>query len=211
VASRARNYRAPLKPNPQIVLEYISPEVRSNLIDWLLNQPLSYPQVTAKLKEVHGIEVGTEAIRKFYARHVYPIMLQRRDYEVSVAAQMAAGIKKNPGEFFVTTIDSVQRRMAKLATDEESSVRELKLCLDLIIRWGDQDLRRRKLNIMERQLALYEKRYKAAEEALAKRNHGVDDNAFVERMRKIFKRDQITNHSNGEEKEIVPRSNGFAT
>jgi hypothetical protein len=187
-----------LKPHTRAKLEFIPQETREKLVDWLLNHPLNYRQVCKKLKEECGLQVGRECVAKFYRKWVWPRLVERREHLVDFSDDYTRECKRKPGSFYGATLDALAQRGMRIAMDEETSPKEMKLIIDSLIRLREQTIKEQKLELYLKQIKLAEKRLKAAEE-LAKESK-LTKEELVDKFRRIFHGDQNsqTNTQNGE-------------
>jgi hypothetical protein len=187
-----------LKPHTTATLEYIPEETRKKLIDWLVNQPLNYKQVCDKLREECGVIVCREALGRFYRKWVWPLIVERRAHLVDISDEYKKEIKNKPGSFYCATLDALAQRGMRIAMDEDTTPREMKLIIDSLIRLREQSLKEQKLEIYMKQIKLAAKRLKAAED-LAKESK-LTKEELVDKFRRIFHGDQNspTNTQNGE-------------
>lgn len=186
------------KPNPTARLEYISQETREKLIGWLVDQPLNYKQIVDKLKNECGVQTSRVALGVFYRKWVWPLMVERREHLVNFSENYSSEIKKNPGSFYCATLDALAQRGMRIAMDEETTPKELKLIIDTLIRLREQTLKEQKLEVYMKQIKLAEKRLKAAED-LAKQSQ-LTKEELVDKFRRIFHGEQNgkTHTQNGE-------------
>ena len=186
----------PLKPKFNNKIFYAPREVRSQVDQWLINpdpaQPKRLKDIQEWLEKKHGIRVDQTTISHYYRDHCHSYVAERRKNELEVADKLYEHIQKKPGQFYLTAMDELTRRGMKMAMNDSTDPKELVRVITSLVSARKQSLEEQKLKFMERRLRILERRQAALEEALGKRSSKLNDDKFVERIRKVFQREEIT-------------------
>jgi hypothetical protein len=198
------------RPDPKNKLGYLSDDQHLQLVRWLLKSGFSYAKILCLIKEKFGISCGVTCLSRYFLKNVAQYMITRRQRNVDIALQVKGASKLNNDEFVPLTLDNIKRMVWEMSNDPHADPRHIKIYYELLLRAEDNAIKRETLSVKMRRLDILEKRLKAAEEAASDLKLG--DKEFADRIRGIFKRDEIS-HTNGQSKTQDTRvhTNGITT
>lgn len=179
-----------LKPTTKAILEYITYDQRVTLCDWLLNRRMTYAEVVVQLKEQFDVQCSIFAVQEFYRKYVYQELIRRRAESVREAGMRTEEIAKNPGDFIKPTMDALWEKAFLESRKPESSVKEMKIYVELLVRLKAQLLDERKVELMERRMVQLERKTAALEKEANKKPR-LTDQEFMEKMRTVLKGEKL--------------------
>src|SRR5262245_56287971 len=169
---------------PRATLEYLDKEQTKKLCEWLLGR-FSYRENRRKLKEELGVDTHLAAISKFYKRNVLQHVLRMREQAVYMAAGYSEEALKSPGRFTSATMDALEAKAMTACFDPSTSPKDLKVYLELLLRWQEQKIREEANQLKLRRLEMLERRQAKLEETIT--NSRLSSEEVAERCRLIFK------------------------
>jgi hypothetical protein len=182
---------------PTTNLDYLPQELRIDICDWMLNSRMAYSAMKVKLKAEHNFTTSEKQLSQFYRRYCLPELMRRRAEAAHIAAMRAEKADSEPADFCKSTLDVLWEKAFTEAQRPESAVKDLKIYVELLARINGQILDERKVELMQRRLALVEKKQAAIEQDLKKKSRVTDDK-FLAKVRTVLKGGNPTN--NGKEK-----------
>jgi hypothetical protein len=199
------------RPGKKGVLTSITSEQHQQLCYWLLRTKLTYPDIADRIKKEWGLEVNNMALSNYYRTNIASYLISQRQRNIDVVTKVNSDLAKNPAEFVPASLDSLKRMAWMLSNDPSPDPKAIKIVFELILRFGEQDLRRNALAVKLRKIYLLERKAAAAEDAA--RDTKLSDSDFADRMRRIFKQNALPNGTqNGHtEKEEASDRNGIST
>lgn len=177
------------RPSAKNVLERMSQEQTEQLCEWLLST-LTYEQILVKLKSEFDVTATRLALSKFYKIWVLPHLFRRRQAAVEMAAGYTDQVRKYPGNFTQATMDALEHKAMAACFDGSTSPKDLKIFLDLLLRWQEQKLREQQIELKLKRLEHLESKQKKAEEIFSSK---LSPQEKAERCRLIFKQNGTTN------------------
>ena len=173
------------KPRSDSVLDGLPPERREQLVRWLVDENLKYPEAVARVWEKFGVKTSVSALQKFYARRCFSLRAdQARDFAELVVEQA----KQDPAKFDEATLALVKQRAFERVYARDGNLNELAVLAGILGDSAKLELKRRELELGERRVTLLEQKA-----ALADKAKGVvDDQSLTEeqkaaRLREIFR------------------------
>ena len=65
------------KPRSDSVLDSLPPERREQLVRWLVDENLKYPEAVTRVWERFGVKTSVSALQKFYARRCFTLRAEQ--------------------------------------------------------------------------------------------------------------------------------------
>lgn len=150
------------KPRSDSVLDGLPPERREQLVRWLVDENLKYPEAVQRVWEKFGVKTSVNALQRFYARKCFALRAdQAREFADLVVEQ--AG--QDPEKFDQATMALIRQKAFERVYARDGSPADLALVAGIL---GDSA----KLELKRQELALSFERLKlqqldAAKAALA--------------------------------------------
>lgn len=199
------------RPAPSNKLAFITDDQHLQLTRWLIVSGLTYEQIQKKIQQEFGFHVTPYSISRYFLKNVAQYLITRRQRNVDLALQVKGAQPVGEDEFVPLTLDNIKRLAWNLSNDPNCDAKTLKVYYELILRAEDNALKKASIEVKARRISIMESKQKALEDAAT--DTKLTDAEFSERIRKIFRRDEVT-HTNGNGKKVeAPRehTNGFAT
>jgi hypothetical protein len=177
------------RPRPESklrVLENLHPDKQRQICEWLLAPEMGVNKVIEKVKEVFGERTNRGALESFYQLYVGPYLIRRREMVMGPAAALEENARKKPARFEKATIDSLERRAFEMSNNPLADTGDIKAIYDLLLKAGDQALKKQDIAIKLRRLQILERNAEKAAETLGNRKLSAAKKA--ERLREIFKK-----------------------
>jgi hypothetical protein len=181
-----------LKAGSNTKLLALPREVLEQVERLLINSNMSLRAISQWLGKEHNVAIPINCLSYYYGKYLHEFVIERRRRAAGLADKVSERIGKDPEKFYKVTMDELARRGMKVALNEESTPKDLEAMIAVLVRARKQAIDERKLSLMERRLKILERRQSALEEALSKRSSRLNDDKFVERIRKVFGREEIT-------------------
>ncbi len=133
------NPSAAKKPRVDSTLDGLPAEQREKLTQWLLSR-MGLAAVKQLVEKEFGVKTSISALSRFYTKNVGPYLIQKRRAAVVVAEAFGEELKKRPAEFDAMTADLLKQRVAELAADPSSDVKELTGLLTTLLKRDEHAL-----------------------------------------------------------------------
>lgn len=151
----------PNKPRSDSVLDSLNPEMKAQLVEWLVQDNLSYKDAKARLAEDFNIKTSVGALSRFYALHCFAF---RSSEAKEFAEKVVADLQEGAPQFDQATLALVKQKAFERAYARNGNLKEL-LALSKIIgdsakltlKKRDQELAERRIVILEAKAALADK------------------------------------------------------
>lgn len=140
------------KPNANAKLRNLPPAQKTKLVNWLVEDRLTYKEALERVEEEFGIKSSTGAMSAFYQAECFALGFRKAR---SLADELAETMRESPAAFDEATIGAVSQRAFELASSKEANVGELSKLAKII---GDSA----RLRIQHRQIELDEQKWRAA-------------------------------------------------
>lgn len=127
------------KPRIDSKLDGLPPEQRERLVQWMVGR-IGLAQCVDLVAKEFGVKSSLAAMSRFYTKNVGPYLIQRRRAAVIVAEAFGDELKKRPAEFDAMTADLLKQRVAELAADPSSDVKELTGLLQTLLKRDEHAL-----------------------------------------------------------------------
>lgn len=173
------------KPRSDSVLDSLPPERREQLVRWLVDENLKYPEAVTRVWEKFGVKTSVSALQQFYARRCFTL---RADQAKDFAELVVTEAQKDPAKFDEATLALVKQRAFERVYARDGNLNELAVLAGILGDSAKLELKRRELELSERRVTLLEQKA-----ALADKAKGVvDDQTLTEeqkaaRLREIFR------------------------
>jgi hypothetical protein len=164
-------------------LQYLTPEQHVTLCRRLFSKELNYKDIVKKLRDELGIQTYPAALSRFYKAHVVPYLIRMREQAAYVAAGYAEEMQKTPARFSEATMDALEQRAMQACFDPDTSPKNLKILIDLLLRREEQKLKEQANDLKFRRLEFLEKRQKKLEQVFKSR---LSNEEVAARCRVIF-------------------------
>lgn len=149
-------------PEPQFM------ELRDGLIKRTFK---SYEEAKSWLATECGVSVATSALTKFWQRHCWPVVRERRQYSVMCAEALGDAMKKDPVNWDDKIIDRTKQRTFEFLDSETLDPKAAADLLNSIIKARKQafteKIQTKKQQIEERRLEILEKKAALTDQANA--------------------------------------------
>jgi hypothetical protein len=165
-------------------LELLNEEQTIQLTKWLLTYKMSYDQIVQKLNETYGIKTTRPALGKFFKKNVVAHLIRLRERAVATAAGYMDEADRFPGKFSKATMDALEVKAMSACFDPSTNPKELKIFLDLLLRWQEQKIREESIQLKLRRLEILERKNEKLEAVF---NSRLTSEEVAERCRLIFK------------------------
>jgi len=152
------------KPRPG--LETQLSEAQQNLLcDWI--RTLSYEKIVALAEKEFGIKTTTAAISRFWDSTYTPLALARRARAVSTSAALAAEIKRKPGQWDRSVVDSIKETTFSILQTPGVDPGDVAKLTSLFLQTRNLEIKKEQLALQRRRVRLLEKQVTAAKEIVA--------------------------------------------
>lgn len=173
------------KPRSDSVLDSLPPERREQLVRWLVDENLKYPEAVARVWEKFGVKTSVSALQKFYARRCFTL---RADQAREFADLVVSQAKTDPASFDEATLALVKQRAFERVYARDGNINELSILAGILGDSAKLELKRQELALGERRVAVLEKKAAMADAAQGV----VTDQTLTEeqkaaRLREIFR------------------------
>lgn len=110
------------KPRSDSVLDGLPPERREQLVRWLVDENLKYPEAVARVWEKFGVKTSVNALQRFYARRCFAMRAdQAREFAELVVEQAA----QDPEKFDEATVVLIRQRAFERMYARDGSLTDL--------------------------------------------------------------------------------------
>lgn len=173
------------RPGNKNGLAALTNEQHQKLCYWMLRTKLTYPDIVDMIKEDWGFSVTIMMLSDYYRDNVAQYLITQRQRNIDVVTEVNSDLAKNPAEFVPASLDSLKRMAWRLANDPSPDPKAIKIVFELVLRFGEQEIKRQSIAVKLRKLYMLERKAAAAEDAA--RNTKISDSEFADKMRTIFK------------------------
>ena len=173
------------KPRSDSVLDGLPPERREQLVRWLVDENLKYPEAVTRVWEKFGVKTSVNALQRFYARKCFAL---RADQAREFADLVVDQAKADPARFDQATLALVKQKAFERVYSRDGNISELATLAGILGDSAKLELKRQELAIADRRVALLEKKAALADQAQGV----VNDSTMTEeqkaaRLREIFR------------------------
>jgi len=197
-----------LKANSQARLDFLPYDQHQQLCQWLLTHGVSYADIQKNIKKRFGFYISTSAIAQFYKNHVVEHLTAIRARAVNVAAGYLNESLKAPAAFTAATMDALEAKAMQAALNPKTSPRELKVYLELVLRWQEARIRAEEVQLKLRRLRMLERKQRKLEAVFSAESKLTSDEV-ANRCRLIFKSNGESKTENDDETALSPVSPEF--
>jgi hypothetical protein len=167
-------------------LDYLSYDQHEQLCKWLLTYGVSYSEIQKRIQKEFGFDISPSAIAQFYKNHVIDHLATIRARAVNIAVGYIDESSKAPGQFTAATMDALEAKAMQAALDPATTPKDLKVYLELVLRWQETRLRAEEVQLKLRRLKILERKQKKLE-AMFSVESRLSSDEVAERCRIIFK------------------------
>ena len=173
------------KPRSDSVLDSLPPERREQLVRWLVDENLKYPEAVVRVWEKFGVKTSVSALQKFYSRRCFTLRSsQAKDFADLVVTEA----KKSGNNFDSATLALVKQRAFECVYAGNGKISELAILAGIVGDSAKLELKRQELALGERRVAVLERKAAMADAAQGV----VTDQTLTEeqkaaRLREIFR------------------------
>jgi len=193
-----------MRADPRARLDYLPYTQHEQLCQWLLTHSLTYFDIQKKIEAEFAIKISTSAIAQFYKNHVIEHLVKIRERAVNVAAGYLNESLKAPAAFTAATMDALEAKAMQVALDPKTGSKELKIYLELVLRWQETRLRAEEVELKLRRLRMLERKQKKLEAVFSVESRLTSDEV-AERCRLIFKQNgEVEPKTETEDKTLFP-------
>ena len=109
-------------------------------------------KVSEMCREELGIAGGIseQVLSRFWSRFARWYLIARRRAASELASDVAAEAEREPGKFDAAMIDAIKQKAFELAISPTADPRDVKNVLMLVLKAGDQDIKKSELSLSER-------------------------------------------------------------
>jgi hypothetical protein len=158
------------RTRPDSILDHLTPEQDEQLMEWILGR-VPYRQIVSLMRDTYQVPTSIRAISKYWTKWGAEHWKARRRDALQMASDVVQEARANPELFSEATLKALDQRAFAMAMDPESSGKELKNLVKILIderRDGRRDeLRDRQVTAQEEALRLDREKFEAAERRLA--------------------------------------------
>ncbi len=155
------------KPRADSVLDSLPPERREQLVRWLVDENLKYPEAVVRVWEKFGVKTSVSALQKFYARKCFTL---RADQAKEFADLVVSQAEADPAKFDEATLALVKQRAFERVYARDGNINELSMLAGILGDSAKLELKRQEIALRESQQALrlrqYEDKISAARASL---------------------------------------------
>jgi len=184
-------------------LDYLPYGQHERLCEWLLTGGLTRDAICKKLKREFKIDVSTYSLGEFYKNHVIKYLTEIRGRAVEVAAGYADDTVNRPGRFTAAAIDALEQKAMESAFDPQMKPKDLKVFVDIVIRWHELRIRADQVQLQLRRLKMLERKQKKLEAVLDVESK-LSSDQVAERIRLIFKQNGDTQPEQKNQETSIP-------
>jgi hypothetical protein len=148
---------------------------------------LTHADISAKCKSNFGFNVSNHQLTQFYKQHVVKHLTKLRKRAVDTAAGYVEEAAKDPGQFTAAALDALEAKTMSACFDPLTSPKELKVYMELLVRWQEQRLRAEEIKLKLRRLNMLERRQKKLQ-AVLEMESKLSSDEVAQRCRLIFKK-----------------------
>jgi len=206
VAMLRQNAFRPPKRGPTYVrphktkLDALTGPDHDQLIKWLCSAQ-SYQETCDKIWERFHIKIRRDKLCRYYRENVLGFVIERRRKSVDLALGYNEEIDRKPGKFTKAAMDALEQRAMQVTLDPNVSPKEIKIFLELVLRFQEKKIREDQILLKLRRLEMLEKKQKKLEVVF---NSRLTPQEVADRCRIIFKQNGSTNINSRQTEERAP-------
>ncbi|MBC2592686.1 hypothetical protein H5P28_00270 [Ruficoccus amylovorans] len=135
------------KPRSDAKLRNLPPEQKTALVDWLVDEGVSYKEAKSRLEERFGVRTSDGALADFWALECYQLRFRKAR---GFADQIVDTMREGEDAFDEATLKAVGQRAFQLAVAKEADVNDLATLLKIVGDTAKLKLQRDKLELQEK-------------------------------------------------------------
>ncbi len=128
---------------------------QDQLRDWMLGGT-NYRKAKRLVEEEFGVSTSLAALSDFYESVCVPFLLEQRQRSAQLASALTRGAQKDGANFSEATLDLLRQSAFELMSDRNRDPKDVARILTLFLKSQDQDLSKRKVELLEQKAALAE-------------------------------------------------------
>jgi hypothetical protein len=171
------------KPRSDSKLLNLPEEQQAQLAEWLLSG-ISYHKAKELVLAEFKVSTSLSSLFAFWNEVCTSALLTRRQQAVTTADEIAAEVKKTPGQFDSATIDAIKQKAFELSISPQSAPGDVKSLFMLLLKARDQELKNKDIEIKLRRLELAEQQLDKVKSALTDGSKSLTQREA--RMKEIF-------------------------
>jgi len=140
------------KPRTDSTLDYLPEDQAEQLMEWILGR-VPYRAIAERMREEYGVETSIRALSKYWQKWGSEHWKARRQDALAMARDVVEDAKASPGQFSEAALEAIEQKVFALALDPESSAREVKGLAQILMKRGDQEIRKRDQELARERLA----------------------------------------------------------
>lgn len=171
----------PKKPRSDSKLNSLPLEQKELLVDWLVEENLSYKDAVERVEDEFGVSTSTGAMSTFYSTACWQVKIER-----SRELADSLGDAGETDEFEAQAMKAVRQKFFELSLGSQVNLKDLKALAKII---GDSkalQIRVKDLEIKERRIELLEKKAAMADQAEGIMGSQLTEEEKAQRMRQLF-------------------------
>jgi predicted methyltransferase len=174
------------KPNANAVLLNLPEEQQAKLADWLTSG-MPYWKASELVQKEFGVKVLPSAFTGFWSAVCSAALQAKRARAVNLSNDVAQMAERHPGQFDAATIDALKQKAFELAVSPTANPKDVKALLMLVLKARDQDLEKRKIDMLQEKLDRAKREIDAAT-TMAKTKGGLTQEtlALIEQAAKLL-------------------------
>ena len=149
------------RPRPDSVLDHLPPEQDEQLMEWILGR-VPYRTIVERMREEYSVETSIRAISKYWQKWGAEHWKARRHDALQMAKDVVEEAKANPGAFSEAALEAIEQKVFALSMDPQSSAREIKGLVQLLLKRQDQDIRKRDQQLAVERMEFDKLKYREA-------------------------------------------------
>ena len=171
------------KPRSDSKLLNLPEEQQAQLAEWLLSG-MPYHKAKELIQAEYQVTTSLASLSAFWDEVCTSALITRRQQAVTTADEIAAEVKKKPGQFDSATIDAIKQKAFELSISPRSAPKDVKSLFMLLLKAKDQELKNKDIDIKIRRLELVEQQLDKVKSALTDGSKSMTQREA--RMKEIF-------------------------
>jgi len=171
------------KPRSDSKLLNLPEEKQAQLVEWLMSG-VPYHKAKKLVEKEFGLTTSLASLSAFWDEVCTSALITRRQQAVTTADEIAAEVKKQPGQFDSATIDAIKQKAFELSISPQSAPGDVKSLFMLLLKARDQELKNKDIEIKFRRLELAEQQLDKVKSALTDGSKSMTQREA--RMKEIF-------------------------
>jgi len=140
------------KPRTDSTLDYLPDDQGEQLMEWILGR-VPYRAIVTRMQEEYGVVTSIRALSAYWRKWGAEHWKARRQDALAMARDVVADARATPGQFSEAALEAIEQKVFALALDPESSAREVKGLAQILMKRGDQEIRKRDQDLARERLA----------------------------------------------------------